>query len=65
MVSQLADKLALSAVQQGAAFAGIALAVWLWLTLTDDDVAYRDRTSRKLIARLRRWLRKVLRVRVV
>lgn len=41
------------------------LALYLWNALHDSDVAVRDRTSRKLMARLRRWLRTVLGVDVI
>ncbi|HEX6373845.1 MAG TPA: hypothetical protein VF006_33260 [Longimicrobium sp.] len=47
-----------------AALGMIALAVHLWWTLEDFDVAATDRDSRRLIARLRRWLRRVLGIRV-
>lgn len=42
-----------------------SLAVHLWNTLYDSDVALRDRASPKLMARLRRWLRKVLAIDVI
>jgi hypothetical protein len=42
----------------------IGLGVHLWWTLDDFDVAVADRDSRRLVARLRRWLRRVLDVRV-
>lgn len=42
----------------------IALGVHLWWTLDDSDVAVADRDSRRLTARLRRWLRGVLGIRV-
>ena len=46
------------------AFGLPGLALYLWNTLNNSDVAVRDRTSRKLMARLRRWLRGVLGIRV-
>jgi hypothetical protein len=42
-----------------------ALGLGLWYSLDDPDVAHGDRTSRKLMARLRRWLRKVLGIDVI
>jgi hypothetical protein len=48
----------------GAAALGmIAFGVHLWWTLDDSDAAAADRDSRRLVARLRRWLRRVLRIR--
>jgi hypothetical protein len=43
-----------------AVLVAMGLAVYLWWTLDDSDVAGADRDSRRLIARLRRWLRRVL-----
>lgn len=48
-----------------AALGVIAFGVHLWWTLDDFDVAVEDRDSRHLIARLRRWLRRVLNIRVL
>lgn len=42
----------------------VALGLYLWHTLDDDDIAHSDRTSQRLMARLRRWLRRVLGIRV-
>ncbi|HEU4881411.1 MAG TPA: hypothetical protein VFT45_04170 [Longimicrobium sp.] len=42
----------------------ILLGARLWWTLDDFDVAVADRDSRRLIAQLRRWLRRVLGIRV-
>ena len=42
----------------------IVTGLYLWNTLDDDDVAAADRDSRRLVARLRRWLRRVLGIRV-
>lgn len=53
----------ISAAQEVAAGVGvvvIALGLYLWNTLDDQDVAHRDGTSKRLMARLRRWLRRVL-----
>lgn len=50
-----------------AAFAAVVLLAggwWLWTALEDSDVAMADRDSRKRIARLRRWLRRVLGIRM-
>ncbi|HEX2081676.1 MAG TPA: hypothetical protein VHG08_28490 [Longimicrobium sp.] len=47
-----------------AVLSAILLGVHMWWTLDDSDVAVADRDARSLIARLRRWLRRVLRVRV-
>lgn len=47
---------ALAWVALGVVVAGL----YLWNTLDDDDVARSDRTSERLMARLRRWLRRVL-----
>lgn len=38
----------------------IVAGLYLWNSLDDDDVARSDRTSERLMARLRRWLRRVL-----
>jgi hypothetical protein len=43
----------------------IGIAAFTWNRLTDSDLAYTDRASRKLMARVRRWLRRVLGIRVV
>jgi hypothetical protein len=56
-----------SFAQKMAGFAGfglVGLGVHLWWTLDDFDVAVADRDSRRLMARLRRWLRRVLGIRV-
>jgi hypothetical protein len=56
-----------SAAQQlvGLATVGaLALGWHLWVTLDDPESARNDRESKKLMARLRRWLRRVLDVRV-
>jgi hypothetical protein len=42
-----------------------SLALYLWNLLDNSEVALRDRTSRKLMARLRRWLRIVLGIDVI
>lgn len=68
VMAHLGDLFTFSPGQRGVAFAGLVLAgcvLYLWYTLTDDDLAYQERTSRKLMARLRRWLRKVLGIRVI
>lgn len=41
----------------------ITTALYLWITLHDEDVARADLRSDTPIARVRRWLRRVLRIR--
>lgn len=49
----------------GAALLGVVtFGLSLWWSLDDPDVAALDRDSRRLVARLRRWLRRVLGIRV-
>lgn len=57
----------LSTAQRVAAWTGlgvIGVAAFMWNWLTDSDLAHTDRASRKLMARARRWLRRVLNMRV-
>lgn len=57
------NRFSISPAQMGLRLAAVALvgfALYLWSALDDPDVAWRDGTSRKRMARLRRWLRKVL-----
>jgi hypothetical protein len=56
-----------SAAQQHAGLVtvgALALGWHLWVTLDDPESARKDAESKKLMARLRRWLRRVLRIRV-
>lgn len=65
--SFVSSLLEVSRAQQTAGWAAsgvIAFGVYLWWTLDDDDIAVTDRGSRRLIARLRRWLRRVMGIRV-
>jgi hypothetical protein len=68
VVSSVAETfLDLSFAQEAGGFAALgvaALGLYLWWTLDDSDVALADRGSRRLVARLRRWLRRVLGIRV-
>lgn len=45
-----------------AAMGVIGFGLYLWSTLDDYDVAHRDRTSKRMIARLRRWVRRMLNI---
>jgi predicted metal-binding membrane protein len=56
----------MSSTQHVVAWVALGLIVaglYLWNTLDDPDVAQSDRTSQRLVARLRRWLRRVLDIR--
>ncbi|MBW3571130.1 MAG: hypothetical protein KY467_08490 [Gemmatimonadetes bacterium] len=62
------DALDLPAGHGPAGLVALGVVAWglrTWKLLNDDDVAYRDRASRRPIARLRSWLRRVLGIRVV
>jgi hypothetical protein len=67
-VSSIAEAfLDLSSAQEAGGIVALgvtALGLYLWWTLDDSDVALADRGSRRLVARLRRWLRRVLGIRV-
>jgi hypothetical protein len=60
MINGVGDVLGISDLTVLPSIALPSLALYLWNTVHDSDVALRDRTSRTLMARLRRWLRKVL-----
>jgi hypothetical protein len=58
----------LSTPQRVAGWTGlgvIGIAAFTWNQLTDSDLAHTDRASRKLMARVRRWLRRVLGIRII
>jgi hypothetical protein len=65
VLNKLVDLPATQTVVGWVAVCVIAFCLSLWYTLDDYDVAVSDRDSKRLMARLRRWLRKVLEIRVI
>lgn len=66
-IAGLYDELGLSEPMENVVLVSapvITIALYLWNTLHDEDVARADRASETPIARLRRWLRRMLRIRV-
>jgi hypothetical protein len=63
IVSNLVEISSTQAAVGWVAVCVIVFSLGLWSTLDDYDVAVADRDSRRLIARLRRWLRRVLGIR--
>lgn len=65
-IAGLYDELGLSEPMENVVLASapvITIVLYLWNTLHDEDVARADRALKTPIAPLRRWLRRVLRIR--